>query len=193
MTLPQHLEGYGMTVRTWRPGDEDLLHRAIVESTEHLRPWMEWIREEPRTAAQRRATFLRWEEERRAGGDGIYGVFLDGAVAGGCGLHHRLGPHGLEIGYWTHAAFVRRGVATGASRLLTDAAFAMPSIEYVEIHHDKANLASRGVPEGLGYELLGERPDPRDTPAEVGIECVWRMTRSRWLDQQHPSEPPRGG
>jgi len=44
-------------------------------------------------------------------------------------------------------------------RLLTDAAFQIPGIERVEIHHDKANVASSGVPRKLGFELVEEVPD----------------------------------
>jgi ribosomal-protein-serine acetyltransferase len=95
-------------------------------------------------------------------------------------LHHRLGPRALEIGYWTHPAFVRSGVATRATALLTDAAFMLPEIEHVEVHHDKANRASAGIPRKLGFRLIAEVPDQREAPAEVGIECRWQMTRERW-------------
>jgi RimJ/RimL family protein N-acetyltransferase len=179
--LPEHLEGYGLTLRRWRPDDADLLHHAVVESTDHLRPWMDWISQEPRTVEERRQMLIRWEQDWLAGGDAAYGVFVDGgAMAGGCGLHHRGGPGALEIGYWLHPSFLGRGIMTAAARLLTDAAFDIPGIERVEIHHDKANTASRGVPQRLGYELVGERADPRAAPAEIGIDCLWRITRNGW-------------
>jgi ribosomal-protein-serine acetyltransferase len=179
--LPEHLEGYGVTLRRWRPDDVGLLHRAVDESREHLRPWMDWVAQEPLSVEQRHAMLRRWEEDWRGGGDVIYGTVIGEArVAGGCGLHHRCGPGVLEIGYWTHPAHLRRGIATAAARLLTDAAFALPDIEFVEIHHDRANTASRGVPRRLGYELVGERPDARAAPAEVGIDCTWRIEREAW-------------
>jgi hypothetical protein len=109
---------------------------------------MEWTRHEPLTVVQRRALIEDWERDWRLDGDVIYGVFVDDEVAGGSGLHHRGSPDELEIGYWTHPAFLRRGIATSVARLLTDAAFSVPGIEAVEIHHDKANLRSRGVPAG---------------------------------------------
>jgi hypothetical protein len=34
--------------------------------------------------------------------------------------------------------------------MLTNAAFTVPEITQVEIHHDKANVASAGVPRSLG-------------------------------------------
>lgn len=182
MILPEQLEGYGLALRRWRPEDAEVLHDAVIGSLEHLRPWMEWAGHEPLTVEQRRAMLEGWERDWRAGGDVAYGVFVDGgAVAGGCGLHHRAGPARLEIGYWTHPAFLRRGMASAASRLLTDAAFSIPGVEVVEIHHDRANWRSRGVPEGLGYQFVGEVPDDRVAPAEVGIDCTWRMTREAWL------------
>jgi hypothetical protein len=35
-------------------------------------------------------------------------------------------------------------------------------------------------PERLGYELVGEAPDERAAPAEMGIDCTWRMERAVW-------------
>lgn len=60
------------------------------------------------------------------------GIFRDGAAVGSCGLHRRVGPGGLEIGYWIHPAVLRRGLATEAARLLTDAAFSVPGIDRVD-------------------------------------------------------------
>jgi RimJ/RimL family protein N-acetyltransferase len=137
----------------------------------------------------RRALIGEWERDWRAGGDVVMGVFVDGSVAGGCGLHHRIGPGGLEIGYWTRASFLRTGVATSAARLLTNAAFARAGVTHVEIHHDKANAASAGVPRKLGFQLVREVRDTPEAPAEVGLSCEWRLTREAW-DRRHAQPPP---
>jgi RimJ/RimL family protein N-acetyltransferase len=63
--------------------------------------------------------------------------------------------------------------------LPTNAAFLVPGIERVEIRHDKANVASAGVPLSLGG-FIGERADEAATPADTGIECVWRVERGHW-------------
>lgn len=174
----------GLLLRRWVPDDAEALARAVAESADHLRPWMAWITEEPVPVERRRARIVEWEDAWRAGGDVILGVFFDGQVAGGCGLHRRLGPGGLEIGYWIHPGFLRRGLAMRTACLLTDAAFAVPGVERVEIHHDKANLASAGVPRKLGFRWLGEEPDEPEAPAEVGIECRWGMDRDAWSGQR---------
>src|SRR3954452_11299172 len=98
-----------LEVRPWTEDDAPALSRAIAESLEHLRPWMHWIADEPLSLEERRAWMLD-----PAGNDEHYGLWLGDRVVGGCGLHRRLGPGALEIGYWVHAAFTRRGLATAA-------------------------------------------------------------------------------
>lgn len=180
--LPDRIDGGGgLLIRRWTVDDAESLGRAVAESAEHLRPWMPWIAQEPQTLAQRRRMVGGWEREWRAGGDVYLGVFVDGRVAGSTGLHRRIAPDGLELGYWIHPAHTRRGLATRVARLLTDAAFSLPDITHVEIHHDKANTASAGIPPKLGFQLIDETPDRPEAPAEIGIECRWRMERERWL------------
>jgi ribosomal-protein-serine acetyltransferase len=185
--LPDHLEGSeGVLVRRWQLDEADILATAVAQSADHLRPWMDWVRQEPMTLAQRRLWLVARERAWAAGGDVLLGIFLHGQAVGGCGLHRRLAPDGLEIGYWVHPSFTRRGIATEAARLLTASALALPEISHTEIHHDQANVASRGVPRKLGYHLVEKRHDAVEAPAEVGIECVWRMDHDLWASLQEP-------
>lgn len=161
-----------LEVREFQERDAPALTRAIAESAEHLRPWMAWA-SEPMDDAQR----ARWIAEQRAGPDRVFGIWVDGEIAGGCGLHSRIGGGGLEIGYWIHPRFLRRGVATAAVRRLVDVAFADPSVDRVEIHHDVANEASGGVARAAGFEHVEDRSDGIAAPAETGVERVWRLTR----------------
>jgi RimJ/RimL family protein N-acetyltransferase len=170
-------------IRRWRVEDAEPLSRAVAESLEHLRPWMPWIAgEEAMTLELRRTWVEEREREWQQGGDVLVGMFVDGAVAGGCGLHRRLGPRALEIGYWTHASLTRRGIATATARALTDAALGLPGIDAVEIHHDRANVASAGVPRRLGFHFLGATPHEPEAPGEEGVRWAWRMDRRAWSD-----------
>ena len=180
--LPDRIDGEFLLLRLWRASDAEAQQQAIEESAEHLRPWMAFIAEEPQRLSQRREMLARWEREWSAGGDAYYAVIVDGTVAGSCGLHRRVGPRALEIGYWTHARYLRRGVASNAAELLTDAAFQLSHIEHVEIHHDKGNTASSGVPRRLGYQLKGEQPQPDRAlaPADTGTDCIWHINRDEW-------------
>src|SRR5690349_21160837 len=145
-------------LRQWRPEDADAQARAIEESLEHLRPWMAWAADWPMPREAQLEMLREWEQRRLAGIDEFLGVWLDGELVGSGGLHFRIGAGGAEIGYWIHVAHLRRGLATEVARQLIERAFADPSVDRVEIHHNRANAASGGVPRKLGFELVSDTP-----------------------------------
>jgi ribosomal-protein-serine acetyltransferase len=178
--LPDRVGHEGFEVRLWLPDDVPALHRAIVDNMEHLRRFMSWISFEPLSMAQRFALVEEWHARWESGGEAPMGMFCDGVVVGGSGYVRREGSPALEIGYWVHVDHLGHGYATRAAHLLTAATFASTGEPAVEIHHDKANVRSSRVPLRLGYQFMGERPDAKVAPAEVGIDCTWRMTRDEW-------------
>ncbi len=172
----ERLRSGNLTLRRYRRGDAPALHVAILESLEELRPWMPWAAAEPLSVSDREALITTmfdrgWDE----GTDFTYGMFAGGQVVGGCGLHRRIGPDGLEIGYWVRTTHTGRGVATAAAGLLARAALRMPGVDHVEIHHDKANPASGRVAAKLGFVLRREVPDAVSAPGESGVSCEWRL------------------
>ena len=154
---------------------------AINASLGHLRPWMAWA-QEPATIEGITTFFTEAEEAWEARREFGYSIVDqdDSAVLGGCGLHGRLGPAGLEIGYWVHVDHVGRGLATAASRALTDAAFAIPGIERVRIQCEDGNAASARVPAKLGYALQGVTV-PEDGPCGGRPTQVWLVERAAWM------------
>ena len=179
--LPDRVERYGVIVRRWEADDAPSLHAAVLANLEHLRPSMPWIAHEPSSLDQRRALIEGWTTEWAGGGDLIVGIWRGDSVLGSAGLHRRLGPDGLEIGYWVDRHHLRQGVATAAARALTDLAFTVPGIERVRICHDVGNTASARVPAKLGYRRLPDRPAPAARAAvDSGVQGVWFMTREQW-------------
>jgi RimJ/RimL family protein N-acetyltransferase len=170
---PPVLDAGKVTLRRMSVEATHMLVDAVNESIEHLRPWMPWAREA--ATAESMGAFLRSSMERwEAGLDFGYVLHDSGdAVVGACGLHCRLEPGALAIGYWVHVAHTGRGLATAAARALTGAAFALEDVERVEIHTDAANVASASVPPKLGYRLL--RVDRREpaAPGEIGELLIW--------------------
>lgn len=179
--LPETVQAQRLTLRRWVMADAPAMSAAIAENLDHLRPWMPWIAAEPIGTTDRLALLSQWQNEWERGGDVGIGVFLDGLVVGSAGLHRRRGPGVLEIGYWVHVDHIRKGFASEVAAALTTAAFTVADIERVEIHHDKANVASAGVPRTLGYTFAGETPDSITSPGEVGIDCRWTIDRHEWV------------
>jgi RimJ/RimL family protein N-acetyltransferase len=169
---PYRLVTERLELRCWHPAEAPQLKAALDGSLEHLRAWMPWAHEEPSTPAELaerlrgfRAAFDRDEEYFYA----MWGRAGRGEVAGGAGLHRRVGDKALEIGYWVRADRTRRGLAAEAVSALTRAAFDVCGVERAEIHVDPRNAPSLGVPRKLGYveeaTLRGRLPPcPPDAP-----------------------------
>jgi ribosomal-protein-serine acetyltransferase len=164
-----------VTLRRYRPDDLEALFGAVTESLDHLHPWMPWATDYSRQSA---AEFLA--KSARDWADGAeynYAIITGGALVGGCSLMARIGPGGLEIGYWVHRAYTRRGLATAASAALMEQAFLLPGVDRVEIVHDELNVASGGVPRKLGFTEVGRRPVEPTSAQGTGIGVVWRLVR----------------
>jgi RimJ/RimL family protein N-acetyltransferase len=172
---PERLEGDGVVLRRPTPDDDGATAAAIGASLEHLRPWMAWADESATTPERRRSHFASVEEGWAAGSDFAF-LILDPAeatVLGATGLHRRIGPRAIEVGYWVHVDHGGRGVATAAARVATEAALALPDVDRVEIHCDEANVRSAAVPRRLGYRLDRIEDDEVTAPGEIGRSMIW--------------------
>jgi RimJ/RimL family protein N-acetyltransferase len=159
-----------LVLRCWDPRDAPLLKDAVDTSIDHLLPWMPWAAAEPQPLAEKVALLREFRGRFDLGQDFIYGIFArdESEVVGGTGLHTRIGPEALEIGYWIRASRAGEGLATEATAALTRAAFELTDVERIEIRCDPANEQSRAIPRKLGYReeaTLRRRlhyPEPRD-------------------------------
>jgi ribosomal-protein-serine acetyltransferase len=175
---PEHLSSGLVELRRWRTEDAEMCLRLVTESLDHLRPWMPWATSDYDLAVAQ--DFVQGCEADWAAGTAFnYLILSGGEPAGSAGLMARIDPGGLEIGYWVHPAYTGKGVATAAASALTEAAFALPGVDHVEIHHDERNLASERVPAKLGYTHVETRTERRfgPAPADSGTSKVWRITR----------------
>jgi len=181
---PEVIDAGPAVLRRWRMADLAASCDAVFASLEHLRPWMPWAADFSRAG---QAEFLAGcERDWESGAAFNYAMLVDGAIAGSIGLMARIGPGGLEIGYWVHQAYTRRGLATAGSAALVEQAFAIPGIERVQIMHDELNIASGGVPRKLGFTEIGRRPLDHQPLGGTGIGVVWELTRAEWQ-----GTPPR--
>ena len=142
-----------LTLRCWEPRDAPLLKDALDTSLDHLRPWMPWAAEEPKPLEEKAELLRTFRGRFDLGEDFVYGIFGhdEREVVGGSGLHTRIGPDALEIGYWIRASQVGRGYAREATAALAIAAFRVCGVERVEIRVDPANEASLRIPRVLGF------------------------------------------
>jgi len=163
----------GVVLRRWRVDEAGALHRAVAESFDHLVPWMPWAVAD---YAERDALeyLVRAEHEWATGEAFAYRIVAaDGVTAGSCSLMARIGPGGLEIGYWLRPGYTGRGIATIATAALVDEAFRVGA-DRVEIVHDAANVRSAAIPARLGFTEVERLP--RGDEPDTRIEVRWRLS-----------------
>jgi ribosomal-protein-serine acetyltransferase len=168
-------------LRRWVVDDAEILSAAVADNVEHLRPWMPWIADEPAPIDARRQVLADWQRAWDAGTDRHLGIFEAGRAVGSIAVMARVGVGAYEIGYWLDHRCVGRGIATTAARCVTTLALASPGIVRVEIHHDRSNVASAGIPRRLGFTRVDEIPEAAKAPGESGVSWIWEMTARGWI------------
>jgi RimJ/RimL family protein N-acetyltransferase len=162
-------------LRLFRTGDAKALALAVGESLEHLRPWMPWADDESADERFQRQRLRGVQHKAATGEEWQYGLFPvdESRVLGSFGLMTRQGPGTIEIGYWVHVDEIGHGVATLASRALTNAALAVDGITTVYIRCDERNTRSAAVPRRLGYALDETLSRAPEAPGESGRLMIW--------------------
>ena len=150
---PYRIETERLVVRCYEPRDAPLLKDAIDSSLEHLQPWMPWALDEPQALEQKIELVESFRSSFVAGDNFTYGIFAadEAELLGGTGLHPRVGPGGLEIGYWVRVSAARQGIVTESTAALTRAGFEVCEADRIEIKIEPRNEASFGVPRKLGF------------------------------------------
>lgn len=177
---PYRLRTERLVIRCWHPRDAPLLREAIDSSLEHLRPWMPWARDEPKSLPETVHILRGFRGAFDLGQDYFFGVLTadESQVVGGTGLHTRVGADAFEIGYWIRADRTGEGLATEVAAALTRVAFAVCGVERLEIHVDPDNTPSCRIPAKLGYTqeaTLRERLPPKAAGGPRRDEIVFSL------------------
>jgi RimJ/RimL family protein N-acetyltransferase len=171
---PEHIEIDEFHLRRYTRDDALELHEAIKASYAEIHPWMPWCVEPIKIEEQHdfiERGFLAWATGRAFN----YRISdADGAQIGAISLMDRVGPGGLEIGYWLRTDATGGGIITRAVRRLTEIGLGLPEISRIEIHCDAANVRSAAVPKRLGYRLDAVvEAEEAKAPGETGREMRW--------------------
>ncbi len=180
--VPYRIETPRLRIDCCEPAHAPAMKEAIDASLAELRPWMTWVEAHPlplaavtETCQHFRSTFDRSEQYPY--------VILDhrGAFVGGIGLHPRVGPQALELGYWLRTNRTGDGLATEAAAALTRVAFDCLGMERLEIRVAVGNIASNAIPRRLGY--THDATLRRRIPTSDGLmhdACIWSLFRDEF-------------
>lgn len=172
------IETERLLIRCWSPEDAPVLRAALDESDQHLRPWIPWMKDEPKSLDESAA----WLRIKRAnfdlGKDFWYAIFdnEERTLIGEIGLMTRAGPGAFEIGFWINKSCEGKGHASEATAVMIRVAFEIFKVERLEIYCAPENEASVAIPRKMGF-LHEATLARRYNDSEGGIHdtMVWTL------------------
>jgi RimJ/RimL family protein N-acetyltransferase len=150
---PYRIETERVVLRCYEPRDAALLKEAIDSSLEHLRDFMPWSHRYPQPLEEMLEVMKNFRSEFDTAETFTYGIFAaeESEVLGSTGLHPRIGPRGLEVGYWVRSSATRQGIATETAAALTRVGFEVCGADRIELRIEPRNVASHAIPRKLGF------------------------------------------
>lgn len=157
LNIPDEFFTERLHVRIPRPGDGEVVHKAIVASQEDLKQWLPFARKTQsvedveQNIREAHIKYLKREDLRFLVFHKETGEFLATS-----GLHDvDWDVPKFEIGYWVDSRHSGKGFITEAVEGLTQFAFDQLGANRVCIRCDPRNLKSKAVAERAGFELEG--------------------------------------
>ncbi len=172
------IETERLLIRCWSPQDAPLLRAALDESDQHLRPWIPWMKDEPKSLNET----VSWLQTKRANfdlrKDFWYAIFdaTGGTLLGEIGLMTRAGPGAREIGYWISKSSEGQGYTSEATAAMIKVAFEIDNVSRIEIYCAPENEPSVAIPRKLGFlheATLASRYT--DSEGDVHDTMVWTL------------------
>jgi len=153
---PYRIETERLVLRPFEPEDAEALRVTTARSKEHLVAFMPWARFEPQTLEQKGELILAFRARYDSREDYVMGIFDPaGRLVGGTGLHPRLGPGAVEIGYWITPEKQARGLVTETVKALCRVAFDGMGVDMIAVRMDPKNERSERIPQKLGFQREG--------------------------------------
>jgi ribosomal-protein-serine acetyltransferase len=143
--------GEGIELREWVPSDAEEIFAEADQNRARLREWLPWV---DRTSSPDDVRAFIRKCEASEGKERSFGIYVDGALAGGIGITLDEDNAG-EIGYWITDAFEGRGLVTAAARELVRFGFQDKGLRRIQLTAAVENERSRAVAERLGMTQEG--------------------------------------
>jgi len=181
------IETSRLLMRCWSPADARLLRACLDDNDQHLRPWIPFMKDEPRNLEQT----AEWLRSIRSGFDlrqnYRYAVFDKRGenLLGENMLLGRVGKGAFEIGYWTDRHAAGKGFASEATCALIRVAFEIERADRLEIHCEPENAPSAAIPRKLGF--THDATLPRRASNSEGKICdlmIWSLFK-----EDYPATP----
>ncbi len=180
---PYRIQTLRLNLCALGPQHVEQVHAVIPQNKGHLEAAMPWARDEPLSHDARLELLEGMRANFDRGVDFVLGIFdrSSNRYIGGTGLHPRVGPHALEIGYWIVADLQGAGLVTETVVALTSVALETMGARRLEIRCSPGNTKSRAIPERLGFHLDGIlRQGGVSGSGELEDKMVWSLLATEY-------------
>jgi ribosomal-protein-serine acetyltransferase len=175
----------GVELRLLRTEHAAELFSVIERNRAHLRRWLPWL--DSVKTVEDELNFLKRCEQQVADDVAFScGIFRDGSIVGGIGIHPiDRANRKTEIGYWLDADHQGKGLMTSACRVLVGHLFSKLELNRVIIYCAAENLRSRAIPQRLGFQLEGIHRQA-EWLYDHFVDLAWyAMLASQWIECGH--------
>ncbi|MBL8858429.1 MAG: GNAT family N-acetyltransferase [Planctomycetes bacterium] len=172
-----------LIVRALEPRDAAVLAQLIADNARHLRPWIEWAREGPRTLDATLDTVRRMRGRFDLGEAYAFALLRrsDEVMIGGAALSPDPADESAALGYWLASASTGQGFATEAVCALVRVAFEIEHATFLEIHTAPDNQKSSAVAARAGFKSDGTlRARLRSEDGSRSPREYWSMLRDEY-------------
>jgi RimJ/RimL family protein N-acetyltransferase len=159
-------------VRKCRPQDAVEHMKACRDSANYLGDFLEWGLHAHTWDFPQHARWINHHVDVPEPYES-YSVFLGSKMVGFFSYGPAADLWGVQLCYWVRKGYEGNGIATTITEFLSVKAFYFKGFSYVEIHVDTKNLASRKVPEKLGFEIDEEYSCTPHGAKETGRMLVY--------------------
>ena len=170
----------GITLTRVRSEDAEEIFALVERCRDDLREWMSWVDSTKGVADVR--TFVDRSEKQYADDNGFQCcIRMDEPIVGVIGFVYVNRVHErTEIGYWVGAEYQGRGIATKATRALTDYAFSAWNLNRVELWIATGNARSRAVAERQRFKQEGIFRERHWVNDRLYDDAIYGMLRREW-------------
>lgn len=161
-----------LIVRHCRPGDATEHMKALSEPNSNIGNFLGWGVAASNWTFLDHAKWLYWHSQHQDRFDS-FSVMYGSKLVAFFSFCKAMDPWGVQICYWVRPSFQGKGIASIVLDTLVTRAFVLDGFEYVELHIDEANIASRRLPEKLGFDVIANYECVPTGLIETGKYLVW--------------------
>ena len=180
-----------ISIRPFKTSDDTELQSAVLESVDHLSPWLDWA-----TPRYSLGDARRWVNESRTlwANQSAYRWIITNEksrrILGSVEISQSSAGAGL-MGYWLRRQALGKGICTQAARVALDYVFQSGLFDQVDLYIDPSNAASLAVAQKLGAELHGEKADGISYRGAAKPALHWRVSAKSLSAQEGPTHNSR--